>query len=659
MRKQLDSIYGHQSARRRRFSPLVPIGVLASVVLALIAGTAFVLPQLRSYAAANGSVSYYVSPSGNDNNDGSQAHPFATINKAASVATPGTTVHVLPGTYTSTVDTETSGTATAHITYISDTRWAAQIRTNGADTVWYNAGNYVDIIGFDISDPNGRRGIHDYGSYVRFMQNRIHHLDSYACPDGGAGIDFGDYTQHDIDIAGNIVHDIGPPFTCWIDHGIYISENLNERVYNNISYNNSGYGIHCWHACSNVVVVNNLVFGNRWGGIVLGDGDAGAGILNNSVVANNISYNNSRYGISEYEYFGQRTIGSNNQFLNNLVYGNSSGGFSLLEGNIDQNTVTADPQFVNFQPDGTGDYHLSPTSPAIDAGTSLDAPSTDFDGSSRPQGAGYDIGAYEFGLSFEAEAGTITAPFQVITGTPTYISQTVNAASPSQGGLATYTFSVPTAGDYVINAVVNAPDTNTNSFYVNIDTDPANDTNAEPYEVWDILPYTVGFEQRTVSWRGNGTFDADQFVPKVFTLSAGTHTLYIRGREPNTQLDNIAIVAYTGITGAPTPTIIPSPTPTSFIDTVPPTVAITNPANGSTVKRGRVLIITATSSDDVGVTRVEFYVNGSLLCTDTVAPYACNWNVPGKANVFYTLEAKAYDAAGNTGITKVRVKSSG
>jgi hypothetical protein len=42
-----------------------------------------------------------------------------------------------------------------------------------------------------------------------------------------------------------------------------------------------------------------------------------------------------------------------------------------------------------------GDYHLLPGSPCIDAGTSENAPATDFEGDARPQGAGYDIGADE------------------------------------------------------------------------------------------------------------------------------------------------------------------------------------------------------------------------------------------------------------------------
>jgi hypothetical protein len=48
-----------------------------------------------------------------------------------------------------------------------------------------------------------------------------------------------------------------------------------------------------------------------------------------------------------------------------------------------------------FVDPAVSDLHLSPASPAIDTGTSAGAPSEDFDGRARPQGNGYDIGAYE------------------------------------------------------------------------------------------------------------------------------------------------------------------------------------------------------------------------------------------------------------------------
>jgi len=92
-------------------------------------------------------------------------------------------------------------------------------------------------------------------------------------------------------------------------------------------------------------------------------------------------------------------------------------------------------------------------------------------------------------------------------------------------------------------------------------------------------------------------------------------------------------------------------------DTTAPTVSITSPANGATVARRSTVTITATASDNVGVTRVEFSVNGALQCTDTSAPYSCVWNVPNTRNQTYQLQAQAFDAAGNVGTASIQVTS--
>jgi glucose/arabinose dehydrogenase len=90
-------------------------------------------------------------------------------------------------------------------------------------------------------------------------------------------------------------------------------------------------------------------------------------------------------------------------------------------------------------------------------------------------------------------------------------------------------------------------------------------------------------------------------------------------------------------------------------DSIPPTVSITNPADGATVARRSTVTITATASDNVGVTRVEFLINGALQCTDTTAPYSCNWNVPNTRNATYQLQARAFDQAGNMGTSSIQV----
>jgi hypothetical protein len=142
-------------------------------------------------------------------------------------------------------------------------------------------------------------------------------------------------------------------------------------------------------------------------------------------------------------------------------------------------------------------------------------------------------------LTFASTSGTISAPFYV-TNNNAIVQPAYTALSAS--GQAVYTFTISTAGNYVVSALVNAPTTDYNSFFVNIDAQPADPTN-----IWDV-PVTTGLTSQTVSWRGNGTASTSsssgmtaQYAPKVFSLAAGTHQLIVRGREGQVQLGTITI----------------------------------------------------------------------------------------------------------------------
>jgi subtilisin family serine protease len=82
-------------------------------------------------------------------------------------------------------------------------------------------------------------------------------------------------------------------------------------------------------------------------------------------------------------------------------------------------------------------------------------------------------------------------------------------------------------------------------------------------------------------------------------------------------------------------------------DTTAPSTSITAPAASSTV--GGTTTISANASDNVGVSKVEFYLGSSLLGSDTTAPYSFDWNTASVANGAYSLSTRAYDAAGNVG----------
>ena len=89
------------------------------------------------------------------------------------------------------------------------------------------------------------------------------------------------------------------------------------------------------------------------------------------------------------------------------------------------------------------------------------------------------------------------------------------------------------------------------------------------------------------------------------------------------------------------------------VDSAAPTTSITSPANGSLVTKNKSVTIQAQASDDIGVTKVEFYVNGTLKCTDTSTPYSCNWTVPNTVGQIYQLQVKASDASGKVGSSAI------
>ena len=83
-------------------------------------------------------------------------------------------------------------------------------------------------------------------------------------------------------------------------------------------------------------------------------------------------------------------------------------------------------------------------------------------------------------------------------------------------------------------------------------------------------------------------------------------------------------------------------------DSVKPVVSITAPVNGASVSG--TVTISANASDNVGVTRVDFLVNGTVASSDNASPYSYSWNTSGLIGS-QVLSTKAYDAAGNVGVS--------
>ena len=83
-------------------------------------------------------------------------------------------------------------------------------------------------------------------------------------------------------------------------------------------------------------------------------------------------------------------------------------------------------------------------------------------------------------------------------------------------------------------------------------------------------------------------------------------------------------------------------------DHTPPVVNITSPLPGAVILG--VATLTASASDNVGVTRVQFQLDGSNLGpADTTAPFSTSWDTSTASYGNHTLTAQAWDAAGNVG----------
>ena len=86
-------------------------------------------------------------------------------------------------------------------------------------------------------------------------------------------------------------------------------------------------------------------------------------------------------------------------------------------------------------------------------------------------------------------------------------------------------------------------------------------------------------------------------------------------------------------------------------DTTAPTVSITSPVNSASVSGA--VSVTASASDNVGVSKVDFLVDGSFKGSDNTSPYTYPWDSQTVGNGSHQLTAKAFDAAGNTNTSSV------
>jgi hypothetical protein len=185
---------------------------------------------------------------------------------------------------------------------------------------------------------------------------------------GGVGLE----NTKNVRLEGNTIHDV-------VGHGIAWSAerpNTNVLLARNRIERFTDTGIllgGTWSA------VNNLVTGGKIG-IRVGRGSTSVALTHDTISGA------SGPGVQIDNGAGGTTL------ANMLLFGNGSPLADSGTGTVQTGTMTTDPGFAMAS---GGDYHLKPDSPAIDAGVVAASVTTDLDNKPRPQGNGYDIGAYE------------------------------------------------------------------------------------------------------------------------------------------------------------------------------------------------------------------------------------------------------------------------
>lgn len=202
------------------------------------------------------------------------------------------------------------------------------------------------------------------------------------------------------------------------------------------------------------------------------------------------------------------------------------------------------------------------------------------------------------------------------------------AAQDTSRGTVTSTVTVATAGTYRVWSRILAPDTTNNSYILEIDGSTCGvvvGDSAIPANAWTWVDYQSGTSTNKIN----------------VTLTAGTHTITMIGREDNVQLDRVVLTTDTACVPTGTGDNCANPA-----DTTPPTTSLTAPTNGSIIS-GKTVTVTANASDDVAISKVEFYVDGVLKSTDTTTAYSYTLDSTTLANGNHTLYSKAYDTSNN------------
>jgi hypothetical protein len=343
---------------------------------------------------------FYVSPTGSDENPGTESLPWRTVQKAVDTLQAGQRAYVEQGVYEENVVYDPPanrgeyGTADDPITITNSPGHRPVLRPSAKNPRYplRLKGAYFRFHGFVIEEPK------DSGNgFVNVYITRAsdgtaaHHLELSGCEvrfaQAASGM-FVDNTAHHIQILGNRVHDNNE---FGVQHQAIYLESDDSLIANNITYNQtSGFGIQIRTDAATgprgVIVANNTTANNSLAGIVLEHTAIDTKIVNN-ITAYNL-------GSGVLGFFSPQhvedPIGTGNEAWNNMAFSNNPNFRSMrpeivvFHENFVENPVFMDPFHR--------DYHLKPSSPARRRAIAEWAPTTNIEG--EPRSIPPDLGAY-------------------------------------------------------------------------------------------------------------------------------------------------------------------------------------------------------------------------------------------------------------------------
>ncbi|MFN7117882.1 MAG: LamG-like jellyroll fold domain-containing protein, partial [Saprospiraceae bacterium] len=167
----------------------------------------------------------------------------------------------------------------------------------------------------------------------------------------------------------------------------------------------------------------------------------------------------------------------------------------------------------------------------------------------------------------------------------------------------------------------------------------------------------------TVSWNNA---NAEQYKVEYRVGTQATWSLYSYASTPSIIMNglvpgNTYSVRITALCGSTSSASSAIKSFTTLTTNKPPTVAITAPANNATYNAPATVNVTATASDPDGtISKVEFYLNNTLVSTDNAPSY--NATLSNLAAGTYTLTAKAFDdmqASATSSVITIKVNTNG